>query len=151
MKSILLSLLILTSPAWAGVHVCHLDDGRVIYQDVPCAKAPAWAVSDASLAAETDFVPPLPPDPEDVARAHSLAIAEIAAAAAIRQAEEAARQAAALRAAEEQRRRNDFYRRCRALEAMVKGYERTASIYWGDPVYQERATVAREQFGFECW
>lgn len=80
-----------------------------------------------------------------------MAVAEIAAAAALRQAEEAARQAAALRAAEEQRRRNDFYRRCRALEAMVKGYERTASIYWGDPVYQERATVAREQFGFECW
>lgn len=151
MKPIILSLLILTSPAWAGIHVCHLDDGRVIYQDVPCAQAPAWAVSEAGLVDEIDFVPPPPPDPEDIARARSLAVAEIAAAAALRQAEEAARQAAALRAAEEQRRRNDFYRRCRALEAMVKGYERTASIYWGDPVYQERATVAREQFGFECW
>jgi len=151
MKPILLSLLILTSPACAGIHVCHLNDGRVIYQDVPCAQAPAWAVGNAGLVDEIDFVPPPPPDPEDIARARSLAVAEIAAAAALRQAEEAARQAAAQRAAEEQRRRNDFYRRCRSLEAMVKGYERTARIYWGDPIYQERATVAREQFGFECW
>ena len=28
---------------------------------------------------------------------------------------------------------------------------RTAAVYLGDPRYQERATVAREQFGFECW
>jgi len=150
MKTLLIALL-LCHPAWAGIYVCHLTDGRTLYQDVPCTQAPSWAMGEADVLDQSDFAVAPPPPEEDVARARRLAEVEIAAAEEIRKAEEAARQARAIREAEEQRRRNDFYRRCRSMEAMVKGYERTSQVYWGDPRYQERATVAREQFGFECW
>ena len=150
MKTLLLALF-MCNPAWAGIYVCHLTDGRTLYQDVPCAQAPSWAMGEADVLDQDDIALPPSPPAEDVARARRLAEVEIAAVEEIRKAEEAARQARAIREAEEQRRRNDFYRRCRSMEAMVKGYERTAQVYWGDPRYQERATVAREQFGFECW
>jgi len=150
MKTLLIVLL-LCHPAWAGIYVCHLTDGRTLYQDVPCTQAPSWAMGDADVLDQAGFALSPSPPAEDVARARRLAEVEIAAAEEIRKAEEAARQARAIREAEEQRRRNDFYRRCRSMEAMVKGFERTAQVYWGDPRYQERATVAREQFGFECW
>lgn len=150
MKTIFLALF-LCHPAWAGIYTCRLTDGRTLYQDVPCTQAPSWAVGDADVLDQSDFALPPSPPAEDVARARRLAEIEIAAAEEIRKAEAAARQEQARLAAEEQRRRNDFYRRCRSMEAMVKGFERTAAVYWGDPRYQERATVAREQFGFECW
>lgn len=150
MKALLITLL-LCNPAEAGIYVCHLTDGRTLYQDVPCAQAPSWAMGDADVLNQDDFALSPSPPTEDVARARRLAEAEIAAAEEIRKAEAEARQLRERLDAEEQRRRNDFYRRCRSMEAMVKGYERTAQVYWGDPRYQERATVAREQFGFECW
>lgn len=150
MKTLLLALF-MCNPAWAGIYVCHLTDGRTLYQDVPCAQAPSWAMGEADVLDQDDIALPPSPPAEDVARASRLAEVEIAAVEEIRKAEEAARQARAIREAEEQRRRNDFYRRCRSIEAMVHGYERTAKVYWGDPRYQERATVAREQFRFECW
>lgn len=151
MRAIIALLLILALPAQATVYRCLLSDGRIIYQDVPCAKAPGWSLGDAVPVLESRLPGVVLPSAQEVDLARQRAQAEIDEARRLREAEAKAQAEAERVGREEQQRLNDFYRRCRLREMEVRSAEDLGQTYWGLPWVRARAELMREQFGFECW
>lgn len=151
MRALIAILLLLALPAYATVYRCLLSDGRILYQDVPCAQAPGWSLGDAVPTLESQLPGVVLPSAQVVDLARQRAQAEIEEARRLREAEAKAQAEAERVAREEQQRLNDFYRRCRLREMEVRSAEDLGQTYWGLPWVRARAELLREQFGFECW